>query len=444
MRYLLAAFLLVTAVSQNAYADLEADVKAGNDQIKKFGQNQMIKPRKKPSESLLHLKPPSQESILFSQALQSWNFDMMRVYLKKGADINCLNCGLSTLVSEYKNDFSPLMYAASVGTRHLQAEGFAAMKFLIESGANVNLQNSKGMTALMVVAAWPKIEKINLLMENGADLALKDKNGQDAFFYLVNSDSFWINTETFAARARDFVSKGASINQQDITGATPLIYAAIACSDGRTKELLSLGADPTIKTKKGETALTLVEKIAVQSKQGSTCNQTYALLSDTTRYTASQPDNTAPSDSAQSRAPALGKPMSASPTNVNTDYSVYVGNYSGKYSGDDSGSFQIIIEQDGTIKLNGKSQINNQAFTGVGKMNSDGSLGITLGSVSTGATFQGSINPKTGGVYGTWRNGEEAGNFSGSKQTGQTQAAGNNPIEAIGGLLNVLNKALVR
>lgn len=182
----------------------------------------------------------------------------------------------------------------------------------------------------------------------------------------------------------------------------------------------------------------------MQSKQGSTCNQTYALLSDTTRYTASQPDNTAPSDSAQSPAPALGKPMSTSPTNTNTDYGVYVGNYSGKYSGDDSGSFQIIIEQNGTIKLNGKSQINNQAFTGVGKMNSDGSLGITLGSVSTGATFQGSINPKTGGLYGTWRNGEEAGNFSGSKQTGQTQAAGNNPIEAIGGLLNVLNKALVR
>lgn len=241
MRHLLAAFLLITAVSQNANADLEADVKAGNDQIKKFGQSQIIKPGKKTSESSVHLKPPSQESILFYQALQSWNFDMMRIYLKKGADINCINCDPTN--SGFHNDLPPLLYAASRGQLQ-QAESFEAMKFLIENGANVNQQNSKGVTALMVVAAWPKIEQINLLVENGANLALKDKNGKDALFYLVESDSFWIQTDIFAARARYFVSKGASINQQDITGATPLIYAAIACLDGRTKELLSLGADP--------------------------------------------------------------------------------------------------------------------------------------------------------------------------------------------------------
>ena len=95
------------------------------------------------------------------------------------------------------------------------------------------------------------------------------------------------------------------------------------------------------------------------------------------------------------------------------------------------------VGQDGSIKLSGKSFQSNQPFTGSGKMNNDGSLGITLGNVSTGATFQGSINPKSGALYGTWKNAALAGNFSGSKQ-GQEGS----PLEAIGGLLDGLGKVL--
>lgn len=181
----------------------------------------------------------------------------------------------------------------------------------------------------------------------------------------------------------------------------------------------------------------MAEKIAVNSRQGSTCNQTYSILSEPERYMEASSNN-----------PTVDIPVTnnthsnSNPGNANSAYISYVGNYSGNYSGDDNGAFQVAIEQDGNIKLTGKSMRNNQSFTGNGKMNNDGSLGITLGSISTGATFQGSINPKTGALYGTWKNGEQGGNFSGSKQTVQTQAA--NPIETIGGLLNVLNKALAK
>lgn len=373
--------------------------------------------------------PPSEESVRFYQAVLYRNWDMARLYLSKGADINCDNCSHDNLTPLMNRSADPLI---------------EDVKFLIENGANINQQNANGITSLMLASRAWSTETITLLVENGADASLKDRNGNDALFYLMNvyglGQGWWVanNGGQFISLVRYLLSKGASINQQGSDGISPLILLAARCYPEATKQFLSLGADPNLKTKLGNTALMAVEKAAINSPQGSACNQTYSILSEPERYMATS----------SSRPTAIGIPTSnnthstPSAGTANSVYSTYAGNYAGNYGGDDDGTFQVTVEQDGNIKLAGKSLRNNQAFTGNGKMNSDGSLGITLGSTSTGATFQGSINPKTGGLYGTWKNGEQAGNFSGSKQTGQTQAA--NPIEAIGGLLNVLNKALAK
>lgn len=366
--------------------------------------------------------PPSEGSVRFYQAIQNGNLDMARLYLSKGADINCDNCS--------QDNLTPLMNrSAGYPIEHV--------KFLIENGANINQQKANGITALMLAAGSGTTGTITLLIENGADVSLTDQNGNDALFYSMRVFGFWQawrendNSNQSALLIKYLISKGASINQQGSDGISPLMFLASRCYPEAIKLFLSLGADPNLKTKLGETALMIAEKTAVNSAQGSTCNQTYSVLSDPERYRAAS--STSPP------TPSVGIPASNNAPS-NRVYSTYAGNYSGNYSGDDNGSFQVTVEQDGNIKLTGKSLRNNQAFTGNGKMNSDGSLGITLGNISTGATFQGSINPKTGGLYGTWKNGEQAGNFSGSKQTAQAS----NPIEAIGGLLNVLNKALAK
>lgn len=364
--------------------------------------------------------PPSEESVRFYRAVQNRNWDMARLYLSKGADINCDNCNYDNL--------TPLMAMS-------WTSGSAGhVKFLIENGANINQQNANGITALMLAAQIRETETITLLIENGADASLKDRNGHDVLFHLMPV----LISDQHQLLVRHLLSKGASINQQGNDGISPLMFLASRCDAEATKLFLSLGADPSLKTKLGETALMMAEKIAVNSRQGSTCNQTYGILSGPERYMAvssSRPTTVS--------IPASNNmPSSTNTVAVQSVYNAYAGNYAGDYGGDDNGPFQVTVEQDGNIKLAGKSLRNNQAFTGNGKMNRDGSLGITLGSISTGATFQGSINPKTGALYGTWKNGEQAGNFSGNKQTAQTQAA--NPIEAIGGLLNVLNKALAK
>lgn len=388
------------------------------------------KPRTQRATQIVQAKaPPSEESVRFYQAVLHRNWDMARLYLSKGADINCDNCSHDNL--------TPLMNRSA----NLLIED---VKFLIENGANINQQNANGITSLMLASRAWSTETITLLVENGADASLKDRNGNDALFYLMNvyglGQGWWVanNGDQFISLVRYLLSKGSSINQQGSDGISPLILLAARCYPEATKQFLSLGADPNLKTKLGNTALMAVEKAAINSPQGSACNQTYSILSESERYmTASSGKPTA-----ASMPSSNGLPSSTNTGASHSVYGAYAGNYAGNYGGDDDGTFQVAIEQDGNIKLAGKSLRNNQSFTGNGKMNSDGSLGVTLGSMSTGATFQGSINPKTGALYGTWKNGEQAGNFSGSKQSAQTQAT--NPIEAIGGLLNVLNKALAK
>ena len=59
------------------------------------------------------------------------------------------------------------------------------MRLLLESGANPNLANEEGFTALMAVVSGAsydktKPEKVRLLLEKGAKIDAKDKNGRSA------------------------------------------------------------------------------------------------------------------------------------------------------------------------------------------------------------------------------------------------------------------------
>lgn len=48
------------------------------------------------------------------------------------------------------------------------------MKILIERGANINLQDNEGMTALSVSAEFGDTKLAKLLIENGANVNLAD------------------------------------------------------------------------------------------------------------------------------------------------------------------------------------------------------------------------------------------------------------------------------
>lgn len=424
MRYLFLAVILVCAPMQTSALVIEP-------QKEPAASTKPVKQKAVSTPTKAMLAPPSKATLGFYQAAASANYDMMDLYLQQGADINCRNC-------DSKGN-TPLLNALPEYRSTAQC-----IRWLVEHGADVNIANADGITPLMLGVPLSfngygsdKAQIINLLLDKGAITTAQDIKGNTPLAYLpkpiVNEYNQGLK-RAFSLPLISLLEHGANINAADHQGETALMDAAKECSEYSVETLLANKADPTIKNKLGQTALDIAIEKATRSGQNSYCNNTVKILQN-----PQQAQQVSSVRSNSQASPNNGTPSSTPP---NTVISAYAGNYSGNYSGGDNGPFQVTVEQDGNIKLIGKSLRNNQAFTGNGKMNSDGSLGISLGSISTGASFQGSINPKTGALYGTWKNAEQAGNFSGSKQSAQAQAS--NPIEAIGGLLNVLNKALAK
>ena len=107
----------------------------------------------------------------FVRAALCGDIEVMRMLLAKGADPKIKTTDGTTA----------LMAAAGVG----YTEGFiqyrskedsiAAVKLLLELGADVNAQNDGSMTALHGAAHRAALEEIKLLVEHGADLAVESK-----------------------------------------------------------------------------------------------------------------------------------------------------------------------------------------------------------------------------------------------------------------------------
>lgn len=70
------------------------------------------------------------------------------------------------------------MTACSFGTLEI-------VESLIKNGAELNHQREvDGITALMLSAFNGDLKKVEILLKNGADKKIKDKNGQTAYDYI--------------------------------------------------------------------------------------------------------------------------------------------------------------------------------------------------------------------------------------------------------------------
>jgi ankyrin repeat protein len=133
---------------------------------------------------------------------------------------------------------SPLHFAARGG----QAE---VARQLIEGGAAVNVPGEDGWYPLHA-AAWGNHEKVvRLLIERGADVNAKDRSGKTPLWHAPE------------AMVRLLVEKGTDLNARDAVGWTLLHRRAAAGQEDWVKFLVSLKADPNIKTEEGETAADL-------------------------------------------------------------------------------------------------------------------------------------------------------------------------------------------
>lgn len=117
----------------------------------------------------------------------------IKVLIQAGADIN----------AKTNDGDTPLIVAVNT----LVAK-YETAEQLVKLGANLNLQNKKGMTALMGACKKVTIDSIiKLLLDFNADATLEDETGRTALEYLDSNKSKYIRESLIRKRLKDMVYK---------------------------------------------------------------------------------------------------------------------------------------------------------------------------------------------------------------------------------------------
>lgn len=134
----------------------------------------------------------------------------------------------------------------------------SVVQVLLQAGAGVNLQDALGETAL-ILAASGRGESIELLLANGADPNLGDRDSKRPLMWLVDTQ-FHEGFDTSESVA-PLVRAGARINDRDAAERTALIWAVTGIGTefnvrpNVLARLVENGADVNAADANGETAM---------------------------------------------------------------------------------------------------------------------------------------------------------------------------------------------
>jgi len=216
------------------------------------------------------------------------NIDDIADVIRRGANVNQQDVeGITPLMTCLKMvaNQKTLMKTAATGTldkRKILDEQnamfsefmVAKVNLLISSGANINIQRTDGMTALIIAIMSGNTDSALILISRGANLNLQDSNGNTALILAVLKKHFNITMALIehgadvnlkakrnipalmvASNLDDsqfalaLINHGAQMNERDDQGRTALI---IAIENGQINNALMLikrGADVILTTK---------------------------------------------------------------------------------------------------------------------------------------------------------------------------------------------------
>ena len=166
--------------------------------------------------------------------------------IEKGADLNIQDNGGKTA----------LMYAIIIGNKEVENKEVA--EELIKAEADLNIQDNGGKTALMYAIKYmPDIAKE--LIEAGADLDILDANKNTALLHVI----FTKNNEV----AKKLIDAGADLNKQYVGGLTALMYAIKFDNEEVAEKLIDARAKLDIQDIEGQTALEYAINMPVIAKK---------------------------------------------------------------------------------------------------------------------------------------------------------------------------------
>ncbi|XDG08801.1 hypothetical protein ABKA04_008416 [Annulohypoxylon sp. FPYF3050] len=123
-----------------------------------------------------------------------------------------------------------------------------AVNSLIEDNDNVNVEDDKGRTALMMAAMEGFANVVELLIDRRADASKQDYKGRNALHYAASANRLEVIDVLLDKAAID-------MNSGDEFGDTALIFAAQDGLEDMVDKLLARGANPAILNEEGSTAL---------------------------------------------------------------------------------------------------------------------------------------------------------------------------------------------
>uniref|UniRef100_A0A6C0AK17 Ubiquitin-like domain-containing protein n=1 Tax=viral metagenome TaxID=1070528 RepID=A0A6C0AK17_9ZZZZ len=115
--------------------------------------------------------PLSPESVQLIQGVSYRQFDLVKDALDHGANVNAVT-------RDSRN--TALHIITQIGNPSDNAKLVPIIKLLLSRGANLNIQNRDGTTALMFATTSKNIETMRLLLDAGADASLRHNSGQTA------------------------------------------------------------------------------------------------------------------------------------------------------------------------------------------------------------------------------------------------------------------------
>jgi len=209
-----------------------------------------------------------------------------QLLIEHGADINARSqlmtypkdrFGLEGVISVLPHgQWTPLMYGARQGS-------LGALRVLVKAGADLNLSDPDGTTALVFAIINSHYDAARLLVEAGANPNLADTAGMAALYAAVDASTLgeiygrpgkkMVNDTSAQELMNALLAHGANANAQLKSaalyrahtpgepalgeGATPLMRAAKNGDVATMRLLLAHGADPSLRQKNGTTALML-------------------------------------------------------------------------------------------------------------------------------------------------------------------------------------------